>query len=116
GIGLCLFSTSFAQEAQNTVIESEAYQYLNSIADGDSMIFDYHNIPPFCFNGRKNPFQKFTVDQEAALSAYAYPRFISYGQRHLERDILRFQQAVTRWNDQNEHRAEEIRNAVGFAK
>ncbi len=79
-------------------------------------IFDYDKTPDYCFYKHTNPLLKFDAAQLDVLEAYGYPKFERHGDHALEQDIMIWQEAKQRWEEQNAPRQGEILAALGISR
>lgn len=98
-------------------LQSEAQQILGNIKESAPKTFNYNETPSFALKNRNKSFwNKLTPQQMQVLESYGFPKYISYGVQHVERDIMTYSKALKKWDNDNMYRQTEILNAMGIKK
>lgn len=89
--------------------QSEAYLALGHIDEAKPQTFNYNQTPKFALGKRSAKFwHRLNAAQMLLLEQYQVPKYISYGMKHLERDIMQYQKAMDMWDKNNIAKKEEI--------
>ncbi len=108
---LCAYNLSTAQDTPKPSIESHEQ------IEEHFTVYEYMDTPDYVFVKRKNFFKTLTEVQLEILGTYDYPKYVSSNDpNQIELDIKRHWEIVTKWENDNAYRIDEIKESMNLSK